>query len=104
MTQFKEAEPLEKLIKYFIIPTIIYSTSGSDLPTTINYLCRVIDPDYNEIFSSYLNEKDMQSFKSIMESDKNALLYRTHEILGQIAYWKIDNHQKKAILDAVKYP
>jgi len=92
---------LELLVKYFIIP-ILYQTSGSDDETS--YSCRVVDEKYNELFNHTLNKKDTEAFVSIMESDKGALLYRTHEILGQIAYWKMDNQHKRTVLDGSRYP
>lgn len=43
-------------------------------------------------------------FRAIMESDKGALLYRTHKKLGDIAYFKIDKHEKVSIPDGARYP
>ena len=92
---------MEILVKYFIVP-ILFTTSGSDEGTS--YICRVVDEKYNEIFYRTLNRIDTDAFISIMESDKNALLYRTHELLGELAYWEMDNYHKKAVLDGARYP
>lgn len=92
---------MARLVKYFICP-IQFQTSGSLDGTS--YICRVVDEMYNEIFNYTLNKIDTDAFVSIMKSDKSALLYRTHEILGKVAYWKIDNSQNRTVLNGAKYP
>ena len=88
-------------LRYFIVP-VVFSTSGDHEP--IDNLCRVVGDDYRELFNFVLNLKDTELFIKIMKSDKDALLNRTHEILGELSYWKIDFCQGQVIQDGLVYP
>lgn len=90
-------------LKFFIVPIKQHATSASP-HEGISYQCRVVDVNYKEIFNQVLNEADHDIFIRIMVSDKYALLYRHHEILGDLALLKIDAHDKSPIPDGSKYP
>ncbi|MFW6173800.1 MAG: hypothetical protein ACOC5T_08650 [Elusimicrobiota bacterium] len=93
---------MEQQIKYFIIP-IVNATSACE-NGILMYHCRIVTNDYKEIFNLLLNEEDTKAFIEIMKSDKSALLYRTHNLLGEVAYWKMDHCHKNIIRDGIKYP
>ena len=96
-------ELLNSNIRYFTNEIIVSTSAGDE----IAHQCRVIDERYVEFFNIILFEDDeLKAFEQIMESDKGALLYRTHynkEIAG-LANWKIDKQQKKSIKDATRFP
>lgn len=89
-------------VRYFIVP-VLHQTSACEEGVMMNQ-CRVVDNNYKEIFNLLLDKDDTQAFMKIMASDKGALLYRTHEVLGEVAYWKMDNLHKMIVFDGVKYP
>ena len=93
---------MEQVIRYFIIP-INEQTSSCPEDETLNH-CRVIDWKYREIFNFLLDSKDTKVFLKIINCNKNALLYRTHDILGEMAYWKIDKLHKTMIYNGLTYP
>jgi hypothetical protein len=88
---------LSKMLKYFII-TILQSDNIRA------YDCRVVNDQYKEVFNETLDEHDKDIFEKIMCSDKEALLYKTHEKLGKLTFLKIDEQQKVDILDGTKWP
>jgi len=89
-------------LRYFIVQ--VYTTSAGAAPA---WVCRIVDNNYMEIFNEFFVEKEeVEIFKQIMDSDKGALLHRTHpnEVLQKICNWKIDNQQRNTIKDGTKYP
>lgn len=94
-------------LKYFITGphiNLYESSASSNLVRHESFSARVVDENYREVLKLELSREEADIFRSIMESDKGALLYRTHEKLGDIAYFKIDKHEKVSIPDGAKYP
>ena len=87
-------------LRYFIVP-ILHTTSAGD---SNKFNCRVINQQYREIFNDLLDEEDKEIFERIMNSDKDALLYLRHPVLGKMAELKIDEQQKISIIDGTKCP
>lgn len=87
---------MEETLRYFI--NILHCDNE------IVYHCRVINNDYKEVFNQILNEEEKIAFEKIMESNKEALLYRTHEKLRSLALIKIDEQAKRNIIDGTKFP
>lgn len=93
--------------KYFITGPHLHtyeSSASTNLVSQEEYAARIIDEHYREVIHVVLSPEEVDIFKGIMDSDKNALLYRTHENLGEIAYFKIDKHEKAPIPDGASYP
>jgi len=95
-------ETISKL-RYFI-NTVINTTSAGDEPA---WHCRVVDSNYREVFNElFVEEEEVKVFRDIMDSDKGALLYRTHrnKVIVKLSEWKIDKHQKLSVKDGTRFP
>jgi len=93
--------------KYFITGphiNLYESSASSNLIRHESFSAKIVDENYREVFHLELSKDEVEMFRAIMESDKGALLYRTHEKLGDIAYFKIDKHEKVSIPDGAKFP
>jgi hypothetical protein len=90
------------MIKYFTIQ--YFPLVSACPPENTLYDCRIVDENYKEVFRKSLDEFEKNAFVAIMNSDTEALLYRTHEKLADACYLKIEKFQNKNIIDATKYP
>lgn len=89
-------------LRYFVVPVLHSATSASDEFEA--YHCRVVNKDYKELFNELLSAKDYKIFLKIVTSNKDALLYRRHEIFGNLALLKIDGHTYRPIPNGTIWP
>ncbi len=94
-------------LRYFITGphiNLYESSASSNLIRHESFSAKIVDENYREVIHIELNKEESDIFRSIMKADKYALLYRTHDKLGDVAYFKIDKHEKVPIPDGAKFP